>query len=250
MQTLLKEAENLLNYITVANKQVVYKLLPTQPEPGLFYAIPKRHKLKQLISSMCNHSHLISTLINTEQITQVANYLDIRPPYRTIVSCKGTFTEHISGLVYSILRNFLDNMPSFLKDTTDFLYKLNDITHLVTPDSLLATMDVNSLHTNIPHSDGVEACRSFLTMNTTDQTLINDIPTLVDFILKHNLFVFDDKQYLQINGTTMGTKMAPTYANIFMYYIENTFLSSFNLKPTAYFRHIDDVFYLLSVHTA
>ena len=40
-----------------------------------------------------------------------------------------------------------------LKDTTDFLCKLNDITRLVTPDSLFATMDVNSSHTNIPHSD-------------------------------------------------------------------------------------------------
>ena len=54
--------------------------------------------------------------------------------------------------------------------------------------------------------------------------------------------MFDDEQYLQINGTAMGKKMAPTYANIFMYCIENTFLSSFNLKPTAYFRYIDDIF--------
>ena len=114
----------------------------------------------------------------------------------------------------SISQNILDKIPSFLKDTTDFLCKLNDITHLVKPDSLLITMDVNSLYTNIPHSDGVEACRSFLTMNTIDQALINDIHTLVDFVLKHNLFVFDDEQYLQINGTAMGTKMAPTYANI------------------------------------
>ena len=73
-------------------------------------------------------------------------------------------------------------------DTTDFHCRLNDITHLVTPDSLLVTMDVNSMYTNIPHSDGVKTCRSFPTMFTTDQTLINDIPTLVDFILKHNLF--------------------------------------------------------------
>ena len=136
---------------------------------------------------------------------------------------------------------FFEKIPSFLKDTTDFLCKLNNITHLVTPDSLLVTMDVNSLYTNIPPSDGVEACRSFLTMNAIDQTLINDIPTLVDFILKHNLFVFDDEQYLQINGTAMKKK-APTYANIFMYYTENTFISSFNLKPTAYFRFIDDIF--------
>ena len=96
----------------------------------------------------------------------------------------------------------------------------------MTPESLLATMNVNSLYTNIPLTDGVEACRSFLTMNTTDQTLINDIPTFVDFILKHNLFVFDDKQYLQINGTAMGTKMAPTYANIFIHYVEHIFLFS------------------------
>ena len=155
---------------------------------------------------------MINTLTNTEQITQVANSLDIRPPYRPIVSCKGTLTKHISRHVDSILQNFLDKIPSFLKDTTDFLCKLNDITYLVTPDSLLVTMDVNSLYTNIPHSDGVEACRSFLTMNTIDQALINDIPTLVDFILKHNLFVFDDEQYLQINGTAMEKKMAPTYA--------------------------------------
>ena len=60
--------------------------------------------------------------------------------------------------------------------------------------------------------------------------------------------MFDDEQYMQINGTAMGTKMAPTYANIYMYYVENIFLSSFNLKPTAYFRYIDDVFYLDTRH--
>ena len=177
----------------------------------------------------------------TIQITQVAKSFEIRPPYRPIVFCKGTLTEHISSHVDSILQNFLDKIPSFHKDTTDFLCELNDITHLVTPDSLLVTMDVNSLYTNIPHSDGVEACRSFLTMNTTDQALINDIPTLVDFILIHNFLVFDDEQYLQINGTAMGKKWHQHTGNILMYYVENTFVSSFNLQPTAYFRYIDDI---------
>ena len=197
METHLNEAENLLSSITIANKQQVSKLLSTQPKPGLFYALPKLHRLKQLISTKYIHSQLNKTLMNTEQITQVASSLEIRPPDRQIVSCKGTLTDHISGYVDSIFHFiFLYKIPGFLKDTTDFLRKLNDITHLVTPDSLFVTIDVNSLYTNIPHSDGVEACRSFLTMNITDQTLINDIPTLVDFILKHNLLVFDDKQYL------------------------------------------------------
>ena len=89
----------------------------------------------------------------------------------------------------------------------------------MTSESFLVTVDVNSLYTNIPHSDGVEACRSFLTMYITDQALINDIPTLVDFILKHNPYAFDDKQYLQINGIAMREKMAPTYANIFLHFV-------------------------------
>ena len=46
MQTHLKEAENLLNNVTVANTQVISKLLPTQPKPGLFYALPKLYILK------------------------------------------------------------------------------------------------------------------------------------------------------------------------------------------------------------
>ena len=36
------------------------------------------------------------------------------------------------------------------------------------------------------------------------------------YILKHNTFTFNDKYYLQTNGTAMGTKMAPAYAIISM----------------------------------
>ena len=35
-------------------------------------------------------------------------------------------------------------------------------------------------------------------------------------------------------------------ANIFMYYIENPFLYSFNLQPTAYFKYIHNIFLIWS----
>ena len=106
----------------------------------------------------------------------------------------------------------------------------------------MITMDVNSLYTNIPHTDGINACRSFLYRHTIDPALINDIPILIDFILTHNLFKFNNDHYLQIKGTAMGAKMAPAYANIFMDAIETSFLSSSPLKPSIYFRYIDDIF--------
>ena len=40
METHLKEAENLFSSITIANEQHVSKLLPTQPKPGILYALP------------------------------------------------------------------------------------------------------------------------------------------------------------------------------------------------------------------
>ena len=56
-------------------------------------------------------------------------------------------------------------------------------------------------------------------MNIADNAFINDICMLVDFILKY-FFVFIINQYLQINGTSMGTKLASMYANIFMHYVK------------------------------
>jgi hypothetical protein len=39
---------------------------------------------------------------------------------------------------------------------------------------------------------------------------------LLTLVLKHNNYTFNGEHFLQINGTAMGTKMAPSYANIFM----------------------------------
>jgi hypothetical protein len=45
-------------------------------------------------------------------------------------------------------------------------------------------------------------------------------------VLKKNNFTFNGDHYLQINCTAMGTKMAPSYANIFMGKLEKQLLES------------------------
>jgi hypothetical protein len=45
-------------------------------------------------------------------------------------------------------------------------------------------------------------------------------------VLKHNNFTFNGEHFLQINGTVMGTKMAPSYANIFMGKLEKLIIQS------------------------
>ena len=84
------------------------------------------------------------------------------------------------------------------------------------PSTILVPMDVTSLYTSIPHNDGIEACRE-----AWDQKAVKEPPTecivqLLTLVLKHNNFIFNGEHFLQINGTVMGTKMAPSYSNIFM----------------------------------
>jgi hypothetical protein len=58
---------------------------------------------------------------------------------------------------------------------------------------------------------------------------------------KTNNFTFDGNHYLQINGAAMGSKMAPSYANIFMGDLEERLLLSSLKQPLSWFRFIDDV---------
>ncbi|KAJ7341578.1 hypothetical protein JRQ81_005850, partial [Phrynocephalus forsythii] len=94
------------------------------------------------------------------------------------------------------------------------------------------------LYTNIPHKDGLQA----ITNTIQDKEESNIITTLCDFVLSHNYFSFHNKNYHQINGTTMGTHMAPQYANIFMADLKQHFLSHCTQKPLLSLRYIDDIF--------
>ena len=107
-------------------------------------------------------------------------------------------------------------------------------------------MDVTSLYTNIPHEEGVTTvCHAY-------EDFYGDkapIPTkylreMLYLILTENSFQFCGSNYLQTHGTTMGTKMAVAFANIFMARIERQILSQSCIKPLFWKRYIDDVFSL------
>ena len=85
------------------------------------------------------------------------------------------------------------------------------------PDNaILVSIDVSALYTNIPQTEGMEDVREAF-----DERKHPDVPTefilkLLELILKFNIFEFNSELFLQLIGTAMGTKPAPSYANIFM----------------------------------
>ena len=65
---------------------------------------------------------------------------------------------------------------------------------------------------------------------------------LIRMILTMNNFSFNDNHYLQIHGTAMGTKMAPSFANLFLGTFEANALKNAPFNPHTWFRYIDDIF--------
>ena len=105
-------------------------------------------------------------------------------------------------------------------------------------------MDVTSLYTNIAQEEGTTTeCRAYENFHRNNPP----IPTQYLKEMLSLIFQFNGKNYLQIHGTAMGTKMAVAFANIFMANIETQILSNSVAKPTIWKRYIDDIFSLWDV---
>lgn len=93
-------------------------------------------------------------------------------------------------------------LPSYIKDTTDFINKLKNIR--LKQESYLVTLDVASLYTNIPHTDGIDACTYFLAKDNDNFLSTEDISKLIKLVLESNYFQFDSDFFLQKNGYSNG----------------------------------------------
>ena len=110
-------------------------LVPHCSSPAQFYILPKIHKNKD------------------------------NSPGRPIVSASSHPTERISEFFAYQLNLLVPKLPSYIKDTTHFLQKLDSLPELPY-GCLLVTLDVSSFYTNIPYKEGIHACRIALQSRT------------------------------------------------------------------------------------
>ena len=187
-----------------------------KPRTPLFYGLPKIHKTFVTI-----------------------------PPMRPIVSGFSSCTTKLSEYLDSFLKYQAQRCKSYIKDTNQFLLKLQSLKKLPS-NTILVTLDVSSLYTNIDQEEGAKAC-----FNKLEQRSRKDIPSsllknLILLVLRCNVFRFGSTFFSQKKGTCMGTPMAPNYANLFMDEFEASLIQAFykksGKKPLIWWRYIDDIF--------
>ena len=135
-------------------------------------------------------------------------------PGRPVVSSVKCPTEKISAFVDENIRPIVKNLKSYMRDTSGFIRKVKEIGK-VPKDSILVTMDVKALYTNIDHNEGLEAMhKALLRNNRRQKPSANALTLLMRLVLILNNFMFNNVNYIQKMGVAIPS--APSFSNIFM----------------------------------
>ena len=191
------------------NKNIANRLRNPSPRTAQFYISPKIHKEG-------NPGHSVVNSINYHTVN-ISKYVDY----------------HLQPIVKQI--------PSYVKDTNDFINKINEVKS-IPKNSYLVTMGVRSLYTNIPNAEGISAVKGAFDNYSKKTTTTKVITTFLALLITLNNFVFDCIHYLQIKGCAMGTICAPAYPNIFMANSELKYIYPYiKVKTKMFLRFIDDL---------
>ena len=207
----------------IFEKEYEYLRPPANPRERRFYLLPKIHK-------------------DPKQWTVPYKI----PPGRPIVSDCESESYRVSEYIDTFLAPLATKHPAYVRDTQHLLEILLETK--VPPNSFLATLNVDSLYTNIDNKAGMKAVDTAFKNNpilwinrVRDNRRDKEILELLKLSLENNDFTFNGDWYLQISGTAMGKKFAPNYANIFMADWESGALSKCEKKPLLYLRYLDDI---------
>ena len=82
----------------------------------------------------------------------------------------------------------------------------------------MASLDVDSLFTNIPLEETIDICVDNLYSDNENPPNIpkHNFRNLLNIATKETFFMFNNKYYKQVDGVAMASPLGPALANIFM----------------------------------
>ena len=90
-------------------------------------------------------------------------------------------------------------VKSYIKDTNDFLRKIQNLPKLP-DDVILCTIDVVGLYPNIPNEEGLLFLKKALDKRRNKTVSIESLTELAEFVLRNNYFEFNDMFKKQKEG--------------------------------------------------
>ena len=154
-------------------------------------------------------------------------------PLRPIVTSIGSALYHTSKFLADILSPLQNKNGLAVENSTEFVREIAGTE--IAEDEVMVSFDVISLFTAIPV---LKACDYIKEKLEQDSTLsqrthleIDDIVSLLNFVLSNNYLVFEGQTYKQIHDCAMGSSVSLVFANICIEKIEETAVQTTPVPP-------------------
>lgn len=193
------------------DRSLIYRLNVPNPKVASLYALPKIHK----------------------------NPIKMRP----ISSNINVPTQNLSVWLLDYLKKFPINYGCSVKNSLDLVDKIKNVT--LRRGHILCSFDLQDMFTNIPVQDAIECLRKHLIRNNAPDEEIHACMEIAKTCMQQNFFQFREKFYKQHSGLSMGSKLSPLLANLFMCDLEEKMKRDPNF-PSMWYRYVDDVFCVIN----
>ena len=221
LNVLLKHEDKLVSFLKGIKKSIgenLYKsLYPQGSQPGILYGSSKIHK----------------SLVNGF------------PKLRPILSALNAGTYKWAIFFVPLLQHLTSNEFT-LKDSFEFAKIICE----QDAGLFMASLDVESLFTNVPLEETINICVNELFKSNSNIHGLNkkQITEMLSLTTKESIILFDMTFYTQVDGVAMGSPLGPSLANAnaFLCHHEIKWLNDCpdKFKPVFYKRYVDDIFVL------
>ena len=133
------------------------------------------------------------------------------------------------------------NLKSYIKDTTELLQKLNKIPQPLLGNSTMFCLDVKASYPSVPRKEARIACEKALQKRQKPSIPTVCVLNMLDLVLENNHFGFNSKNYIQTEGTAIGSHLGMNYACTYLGEWEQELFEKSDRLPTHYWRYVDDV---------
>ena len=122
----------------------------------------------------------------------------------------------------------VEELPSYIKSSSDLI--IDTSTLECGNECVFLQADIESMYPSINIKDGIIVLQHVLSNSNYDKIIQELIIEITEWVLIHNYMTFNDRIYLQTNGTAMGTSLSVAFACLYVGYKETLALNQFKYR--------------------